>query len=372
MVPQHLCLGASASLKQVADGLAQKKHEKRKSFVEFSNIQISTLERELIAIDENKKEQLAQRERQRQHVLQLKGLRASATEYKAGERKVDEEVAKATSSLLTAELRHNGRGKVVGVVGRGAHSKSSTADQTLGAQEIALEREIEAAAAALEAARSRAHAPPVSPPTEPADRICWTGRLKERPRGTKDVSISREVLRRGTNRSTRGPSGGRDGAPADRPPYVEPGLFTSDWSVSKQMSQGQEDISQMREDDWSVAMDGTIPNIVSPFDFPLIPLKSDGSVSNMPVVREWELVGLASLADEDKAEHGRCNQSKITQQKIGDPNWRPWRESVPRGKTRRGKKKQVSLQPDSQVETAVVAVLAKPVEPELESEPEFF
>ena len=52
-----------------------------------------------------------------------------------------------------------------------------------------LEEEIQKAAEALQAAES-AHGTggPVSPPSEP---IVWSARLKERPRGISDISISR-------------------------------------------------------------------------------------------------------------------------------------------------------------------------------------
>ena len=41
-------------------------------------------------------------------------------------------------------------------------------------------------------------------------------------------------------------------------------------------------------------------------------------------VREWELLGLASLEEEDKLEEARHQQRKATGDKIADPEWRPW------------------------------------------------
>ena len=56
----------------------------------------------------------------------------------------------------------------------------------------------------------------------------------------QDVTISREVLRRGGRVATRGPSGGREGAPDAKPPYVDSGFFSTDWGISKQPSEGEE------------------------------------------------------------------------------------------------------------------------------------
>ena len=48
---------------------------------------------------------------------------------------------------------------------------------------------------------------------------------------------------------------GREGAPTDKPPYVEPGYFGTDWGISKQPSQGAEDIAEMTEEEWRAAME---------------------------------------------------------------------------------------------------------------------
>jgi len=66
----------------------------------------------------------------------------------------------------------------------------------------------------------------------------------------QDVTISREVLRRGGRVPTRGPSGGREGAPDAKAPYVDSGFFSTDWGISKQPSAGEEDIANLNEDDW--------------------------------------------------------------------------------------------------------------------------
>jgi hypothetical protein len=48
---------------------------------------------------------------------------------------------------------------------------------------------------------------------------------------------------------------GRQGAVCDKPPYVEPGIFTTDWGLSSQPSQGEEDIANLTEDDWTAQME---------------------------------------------------------------------------------------------------------------------
>lgn len=47
---------------------------------------------------------------------------------------------------------------------------------------------------------------------------------------------------------------GREGAVCDKPPYVEQGIFTTDWGISRQRSQGEEDIADMTEEDWAAQM----------------------------------------------------------------------------------------------------------------------
>ena len=48
---------------------------------------------------------------------------------------------------------------------------------------------------------------------------------------------------------------GREGAVCDKPPYVEHGIFTTDWGVSQQQSQGEEDVANMSEKDWAAEME---------------------------------------------------------------------------------------------------------------------
>ena len=48
---------------------------------------------------------------------------------------------------------------------------------------------------------------------------------------------------------------GREGAVCDKPPYVEAGIFTTDWGISHQRSQGEEDIANMTDEDWAAQMD---------------------------------------------------------------------------------------------------------------------
>ena len=69
----------------------------------------------------------------------------------------------------------------------------------------------------------------------------------------------------------------------------------------------------------------------------------------MPVasVREWELLGLASLEEEDKLEEARHLQRKSTGGKIADPEWRPWREPTPQLKKRKGRRKRAPAAPEA-------------------------
>lgn len=91
---------------------------------------------------------------------------------------------------------------------------------------------------------------------------------------------------------------GREGAVCDKPPYVERGVFTTDWGLSQQRSQGEEDLAELTEEDWQAEMEA---------------------------VRHWELRELAALEAEDRSEHGRYERSKSIREKIANPNWRPWR-----------------------------------------------
>ncbi len=106
------------------------------------------------------------------------------SEYKAAAGE-DDGVSEAISSLLKAELRH--RGRDVLLHGHGVSHKVK--NETVEVDERKLEEEIQKATEALQVAES-AHGTgaPVSPPSEP---LVWSARLKERPRGVNNVSISR-------------------------------------------------------------------------------------------------------------------------------------------------------------------------------------
>ena len=84
-------------------------------------------------------------------------------------------------------------------------------------------------------------------------------------------------------------------------------------------------------------------------------------------VREWELLGLASLEEEDKLEEARHQQRKATGDKIADPEWRPWREPTPQLKKRKGRRKRApaaseAAAPEAVAETeAAAAAGSEPV-----------
>lgn len=181
----------------------------------------------------------------------------------------------------------------------------------------------------------------------------------------QDVTISREVLRRGGRVPTRGPSGGREGAPDAKAPYVDSGFFSTDWGISKQPSAGEEDIANLNEDDWRATSER--PHIARQTLDP----RSWGSWLLLPVasVREWELLGLASLEEEDKLEEARHLQRKSTGDKIADPEWRPWREPTPQLKKRKGRRKRAPAAPEAAGEAAPEAVAETEEEAAAESEP---
>jgi len=86
-------------------------------------------------------------------------------------------------------------------------------------------------------------------------------------------------------------------------------------------------------------------------------------------VREWELLGLASLEEEDQLEEARHLQRKATGDKIADPEWRPWREPTPQLKKRKGRRKRAPAAPEAAGSAPAPEAVAETDEAAAESEP---
>ena len=77
MVPAHLPLAASASLKELLDGAPHARGEQRKSFVEFSDDTIQGLETNIETAEQRSADQIQKREQQRRRVIEQKELRCA-------------------------------------------------------------------------------------------------------------------------------------------------------------------------------------------------------------------------------------------------------------------------------------------------------
>jgi hypothetical protein len=77
MVPAHLPLAASASLKELLDGAPHARGEQRKSFVEFSDDTIQGLETNIEMAEQRSADQIQKREQQRRRVIEQKELRCA-------------------------------------------------------------------------------------------------------------------------------------------------------------------------------------------------------------------------------------------------------------------------------------------------------
>ena len=75
MVPAHLPLAASASLKELPEGFSHKRGGQKKSFVEFSAAAIESLEEGIKAAEQRRSDAIEKREQQRRRVQEQKSSR---------------------------------------------------------------------------------------------------------------------------------------------------------------------------------------------------------------------------------------------------------------------------------------------------------
>lgn len=78
MVPAHLPLAASASLKELPEGFLNKRGGQKKSFVEFSATTIEDLEKSIKAAEQRSSDAIEKREQQRRRVREQKSSRCVA------------------------------------------------------------------------------------------------------------------------------------------------------------------------------------------------------------------------------------------------------------------------------------------------------